>query len=65
MSSGKLAHLTTSPKEHHDPAPDFSIHMPTYTDGRQFSELTERRAGQTKPLFDLSTEATVRESIKK
>lgn len=64
--SWKIIHAQSVPqKQQAESAPDFSIHMPTYTDGRQFSELTERRAGQTKPLFDLRTEATERESTEK
>jgi len=45
--------------------PDLSSYMSTYSDGKQFSELTQRRAGQTKPLFDLRAEATEKESAKK
>jgi len=45
------------------PTPDLSIHMPTYSNGKQLSELTERRAGQTRPLFDLMTEATNKKPV--
>ena len=45
--------------------PDLSVVMPTYTTGRQFSELTERRAGHTKPLFEITVEAAKKELDKK
>lgn len=45
--------------------PDLSVLMPTYTTGKQFSELTERRAGQTRPLFEIRVEAAEKEKGKK